>query len=489
MQYQVQIQTSVGTLNAQSPLPIPQNATLALVLQSQGEQPQLLLTSLNGKALTLFAPRIGTLLNPLGATTSTTPGQTAVTPGAQPVTLLTQGATVNATLLRPLSTLNVELNSGQPNTPTRALSGQPAATGSPTVTAPTSGIQTTLNLNQTPLHAVQIGASATARGTQTASLPAGTQAMVKIVSLQPPASGRNPPMPTPGGTITVGQTLSGTVTGSTPLGHPIVVTRAGFISLATRTDLPANTRVTLEVVGNLVLPPASKAAVGQVLATMHGTKTWPDLTEALQTLTDANPAIAQQLINSVIPRADAQLTTNVMFFLAALRGGDLRGWLGEGPMSILQRAKPDLVARLTSGFNQIARVSEEPIAGEWRATAVPFLNGSEIEQIFLYTQRHDREDKPNHEKADARFVVDVTLTNLGRLQLDGFLHDQRKNFDLIFRSDTPLPGTMNEDIRNIFISAGEITGMNGGISFQAAPPNFVDLSPPDNQDEGVGLVV
>ena len=202
-----------------------------------------------------------------------------------------------------------------------------------------------------------------------------------------------------------------------------------------------------------------------------------------------NPAVAQQVINSVIPGANAQLTTNVLFFLAALRGGDLRGWLGEGPMSILQRAKPDLVARLNDGFNQIARVSEEPTAGEWRATAVPFLNGSEIEQIYLYTQRHNREDDPDKDKADARFVVDVTLTKLGRLQLDGFLHQGRKHFDLIFRSETPLPGTMSEDIRTIFISSGEITGMQGGISFQAAPPNFVDLFPPDNAEENVGLIV
>ena len=119
----------------------------------------------------------------------------------------------------------------------------------------------------------------------------------------------------------------------------------------------------------------------------------------------------------------------------------------------------------------------------------PFLNGSEIEQIYLYTQRHKREDDPDKDKADARFVVDVTLTKLGRLQLDGFLHQERKHFDLIFRSETPLPGTMPEDIRTIFINSGEITGMQGGISFQAAPPNFVELFPAENTDENVGLIV
>jgi hypothetical protein len=485
VQYQVQIQTPLGTLTAQSPLPLPNNAALALVLQSLGEQPQLLLTSLNGKPLTLFPPRVGNLLNPLGATQTT-----AVTPGAQPITQLTQGATVNATLLRPLFALNA-------GTPAGALTGQAAVSGTPiagtpTVTSPAgiiSGAQSALNPGQSPIHASHIGGPAPGKGTPATGLPAGTQATVKIISLQPPTPGSTPSPPTPGGSITAGQTLTGIVTGSTSLGHPIVTTPAGVLSLATRTDLPTNTRVAFEVVGNPIQPPAPKGATGQMLASIYGTKTWPELTEALQTLSDVNPAVAQQLINSVIPGQNAQLTKNVLFFLAALRGGDLRGWLGEGPTSILQRAKPDLVARLNDGFNQIARVAEEPTAGEWRATAVPFLNGSEIEQIYLYTQRHNREDDPDKDKADTRFVVDVTLTNLGRLQLDGFLHQGRKHFDLIFRSETPLPGTMPENIRTIFINAGEITGMQGGISFQAAPPDFIDLFPQENAGENVGLIV
>jgi hypothetical protein len=186
---------------------------------------------------------------------------------------------------------------------------------------------------------------------------------------------------------------------------------------------------------------------------------------------------------------DAQLTTNIIFFLAALRAGDLRGWLGEGPISILQRTKPGLVARLVDSFSQMARISEEPATGEWKGTPIPFLNGTEIEQIFLYTQRHKENSNPNGEKADTRFVVDVTVTHIGRLQLDGFLHQRRKHFDLILRSEFPLPLAMPEDIRNIFINAAGATGMKGGISFQAAPPNFVELIPPVDQNDSFSVTV
>jgi hypothetical protein len=496
-QYQIQIQTPLGTLTAQSPLPVPNNAALALVLQSLGESPQLLLTSLNGKPLSLFTPR-GTLVpNPLAGGSTT--AQATGTPTSQPVTQLTQGTTVNATLLRPTPAINAGSPLGQSGP---GLTGQAAVPGGAAINTPgaannsstiggqiPSSLSSTLTSSQLPLHTNASGAAtATGQSGQT-GLPAGTQATVRIITLQPPLPGVPVVTPPATGTIASGQNLNGIVSGSTPQGHPIVTTHAGIFSLATRTTLPAGTQVTFEILGNLSLPPTQKTGAGHILTTLHGAKTWPELTEALQTLTDVNPAVAQQVLNSVIPRLDAQLTTNIVFFLAALRGGDLRGWLGEGPTSILQRAKPGLVARLGDNFGQMARISEEPAAGEWRGTPIPFLNGSEIEQIFLYTQHHDDDENSGGEKADTRFVVDVTLTNLGRLQLDGFLHQGRKHFDLIFRSESPLPGAMPEDIRSIFVNATEVTGMQGGISFQAAPPNFVELVPPDDEDDSFGVTV
>jgi hypothetical protein len=509
-QYQIQIQTPLGTLTAQSPLPVPNHAALALVLQSLGGSPQLLLTSLNGKPLTLFTPRGTPVLNPLAG--GSTVAQATSTLGSQPVTQLTQGTTVSATLLSPSLILNaatpLTLNASAPPIlikgaplvqPGPSLVGQTTTPGggtpgaiinrSPTGGQVSSGKSSTLASGQFPLDTNANRVSTATNQPGLTSLPAGTQATVRITTLQPPIPGAPIVTPTATGTIASGQILNGIVSRSTPQGHPIVTTHTGIFSLATRTALLAGTQVTFEILGNLSLPPAPKNGAGHILTTLHGAKTWPEMTEALHTLTDVNPAAAQQVINSVIPRLDAQLTTNIIFFLAALRGGDLRSWLGEGPTSILQRAKPGLVARLGDNFSQMARISEEPAAGEWRGTPIPFLNGAEVEQIFLYTQRHNEDENSNDEKSETRFVVDVTLTNLGRLQLDGFLHQGRKHFDLIFRSESPLPAAMPEDIRNIFVNAAGITGMQGGISFQAAPPNFIELVPPGDQDDSFGVTV
>ena len=61
--------------------------------------------------------------------------------------------------------------------------------------------------------------------------------------------------------------------------------------------------------------------------------------------------------------------------------------------------------------------------------------------------------------------------------------------DLIVRTENRLPDKMHEDIRDIFQEASDVTGIKGGISFQAAPPNFVEPIPPAAAEEHLGLIV
>jgi hypothetical protein len=101
-----------------------------------------------------------------------------------------------------------------------------------------------------------------------------------------------------------------------------------------------------------------------------------------------------------------------------------------------------------------------------------------------------RRKKQDDDKGDTetRFVLDVGLSRLGRIQLDGLIGERDKRLDLIIRSQQPLPGAMRNDIRDIFINAGEITGMKGGLSFQAAPPNFVEIPASAPSTAGTGLI-
>jgi hypothetical protein len=113
--------------------------------------------------------------------------------------------------------------------------------------------------------------------------------------------------------------------------------------------------------------------------------------------------------------------------------------------------------------------------------------GAEIQQIRLLLRQN--EEEPNEEAtSDTRFVVDVDLSRLGRLQLDGLVRDKGKSLDLIVRSDAHLADTIQNDIRTIFLEAADSTGLKGGVNFQAAPADFIEISDPSSDHE-VGLMV
>ena len=48
---------------------------------------------------------------------------------------------------------------------------------------------------------------------------------------------------------------------------------------------------------------------------------------------------------------------------------------------------------------------------------------------------------------------------------------------------------MQGDIRDIFENANSVTGLKGGIVFQAAPPDFVKVEGLEPESENLGLIV
>jgi len=511
-QGQVRLQTSVGALTVRTGLPLVLNSTLALVVQSAAPQAQLQITSINGQA-----PHLA--LRNVAGTATGAGGAAAVAPvSANPPVTLTLGATVTATFLRSIGvpgsqpgtaaatqtggagapqpgagaraatgTTPAATPSGQPGTAAPAGSGPgtgaPAPGTAPSPLAAGSGQPAT-----TPVHG-RSAAAAPLSGGAILPTPPGTQAAVRIVSLQPPGQ---PIPPTPGtapGTaiFASGQTVAGTVSGATAPGHAVVHTPLGDVSLATRAPLPVGTSVIFEVVGSPTPLPSQPPAHGAAFM-LGEPRHWPQLLEAVQALGEINPQAAQHLVNTLIPRPDAQLAANMLFFLSALRGGDIRSWLGDGIVRDLQRHRPGILARLGESFRQMTRMAEEPIAGDWRAGLIPFHTGAAIEQIRLFLRQQNRNGDEGVQ-AGTRFVVDVELTRTGRLQLDGLLREGNKHLDLIVRTDAPLAPNMQEDIRGIFNEAGQLTGLKGGVTFQAAPPDFVEVLRETARTDHPGVVV
>jgi len=507
---QVRVQTSLGTLAVQTNVPLPRDAAVVLVVQSLAPQVQLQIVSIDGRplaaALRLPVPGApapsAALLAAAGAPASAGTGAAAAkgTAGTAPAPLAA-GGTDTATLLRPAQ--------GPPaGTAARAAPGGPGATffaaartgfpapaGPPAATGRASAPGAALfpaaagSLAARPgVQGVPGSAPAAARG----ALVAGTRMNVRILAVRPAAQAASAAaFRAPAAGLALGQTLTGTVAGMTASNQPMVRTPAGVLAFATRTLLPQGGTVTFQVTEEPVPPPAPETA--PVRGAREGwvfSRGWPTLDAALAALTDANAVLAQYLVNAIIPRPDAHLGANILFFLAALRGGDIRGWLGNGPGRLLQRVRPDVMARLKDEFGRLARLAEDPGPGDWRIALIPIHDGARIERIRLFLRRHgEDEEEGAGDRRGTRFVIDVELERFGRLQLDGLVRARNKRLDLIVRTASPLPPRMHDDIRRIFRDATELAGIKGAVAFQAAPPGFVEVLRQGAAEDRVGLVV
>ena len=531
---QVQILTSLGSLSVQTNFSLPQNVEVILQVLSLVPNVRLRIASVGGNVATQGGRSQPSALaaGTSAATGSATGSQVGSAAGAAPGTLapgaalsapatvgspfanLSVGTTLSATLLGMPQGPSV-MPSGQPlvstassaptvpagiTTPQQTPGVTPPATAPPTsATAATAGAGTTPGASQTITGAAPQnptggtpGEAAGAEVRASTPSPTGSQFNVRIVAIQPaPPVAQSPPSAVNLG-LAVGTTLTATVTGTTTSGQPIVHTSSGVLALAARSQLPTGTIVTLEIASDPVPPktPTPRADMGlrQVLVS----RSWPALSEVMAALQEIDAAQAQHLINTIIPRADSQLAANILLFLMALRGGDVRAWLGESPGRTLQRFKPGLLSRLGDEFSQLARASEESLSGNWKMSLIPLFNGSDIDQIRLFMRRHgeaEEEDEDGGTESGVRFIIDLELDRLGRLQFDGLVQGKDKRFYLILRSAGELPRHIGDDIRQIFGDACELTGIKGEIVLQSGTSDFVDISPEATAENIRGLVV
>ncbi len=321
--------------------------------------------------------------------------------------------------------------------------------------------------------------SGTGSGSPSAGiLPPGTAFAVRVSALHGQAGA---PPAGPGGTsLAQGQTVLATVISSAP-GHTLVETGAGTLVLKTSEALPKDLRLALEIAGPPRLPDADAAR----LSPLDG-RGWPALEEAVLNLHREAPDLHQLLIANLLPKPDSTLAAGLVMFLAALRTGDIRAWLGEDVARALGRGQSDLLRRLEDDFRELARVADDP-GSDWRVAVLPFNAQASIEQIRLLTRRPPREDKePDADRT--RFVIDVTLSRLGRIQLDGLVRRKDKRLDLMVRTATPLPAAMRDEIRRLFTQAGEATGINGLLAFEARENGFIEIKI-DGLSRGDGGVI
>ncbi len=203
---------------------------------------------------------------------------------------------------------------------------------------------------------------------------------------------------------------------------------------------------------------------------------WPVLEEVLNVIAQVDPVHAANIRTS-IPNASnpAQLPSAILFFIAATGIGDVRAWVGDRTFeTLIQAGRAELSTLLGSDFTAIASRAAEQTPQGWRPFMVPMFFGEELHRMQFFTRQHFDEGEDGQTSGkQTRFLVNVSQTKLGPIQLDGLVNEHR--LDMVLRSDEMLKQEMRQEIRQHYAQALKSGGLAGAINFEHGEGQWVEV--------------
>lgn len=261
------------------------------------------------------------------------------------------------------------------------------------------------------------------------------------------------------------QNEDGTVTLQTPQGAVTVKPETSGMPPAL---LAAGNAVTLALPA-VFTPPA---ATGQNILQDSFTAT---LKQIFSFASSTSPAAANDLMKR-LPSVGPDFVSSAVSFTTSLMRGNMRRILGDTLISKLtESGSGDLVEKVSS---QAARTSlaftqepDQPQANSnWMSLSLPYVYQGAIQEARIYVKRDQSKKQDNQAKkatTDTRFIVEVTFSDMGELQLDGLVLPRESStvFDLVVRTQVPFTPEERNDIVSIYNEAAEMTGYKGSINF------------------------
>ena len=228
-------------------------------------------------------------------------------------------------------------------------------------------------------------------------------------------------------------------------------------------------------------PTAPLPPLPPVADTIQGWQPFTDLAQAIDAVAASQAPAVKATFDTRIPTLNERLPNTLLFFVKAVTARTPQSWLGARAEASLEAAgKSAELAMLKREFARLGRMAGDAPVAEWRPILVPLQTESAIQaMVLLYRESHDdkrREHGPDHEadkgEKSKRFVVELSFSEFGPVQLDGLLTKSR--FDLILRRAAPWPAAMRHRIQEIFDAAIAAQGLAGGIDFSSVHPFPVD---------------
>ncbi len=291
-------------------------------------------------------------------------------------------------------------------------------------------------------------------------------------SAKPSAAPKTPPVFEPQ------SVLKAIVVKPAPDAKPVLLTESGVIVPTETVALPPLTPVAVKIV-DVIPPPVEQPAEKTV---------WTVLSEAVETLSKTDTA-AFENFKAVLPSISPKLPALMLSYVkAAAKNVPLETWLGEQNVAAIRKTDGGeiLLKRLEREFTpkKAADKQETP----WKSFDIPFLTGTAVEPVSLYLQRppEDLDRRAAMQKAGGgvRFVVDLTLSRLGRIQLEGLANRQNRTFSLVIRTQNVLPDGAEARIKSLFTQTLGALSYAGGVKVRQTD-DFIDFAPAEQTKTGV----
>ena len=363
-----------------------------------------------------------------------------------------------------------------------ALSNAPASQPTPTITAEAVA----------PPENVSPSAAASPLSALLPTTPAPAESVVQNAATLP-----GPAVVTPATPIQPGQTFSARVIGNETTGEALVQTPVGVIRLEPGTVVPPGSTITFEMVQTTPLAPFTNNNTGVTVLTAPLTpltqlaQQWTGLQQIFDILAgkptntglDPLPQNPNTSATAGAALSPQSLSAGLLAFLSAVKSSDFSNWIGKSNIKWLQdQGQGDLLKKVEGEFQSLARqFTDAPATQHWQPLFFPVAVDGQLQQVRLYVKRDPKQTKNQQEKvnADTRFIIEIDLSKLGELQLDGFVRRDQKDlqFDMVIRSLTALPKDIQQDMLQIYNDTGAITGYKGSLTFQsvkAFPVNPMD---------------
>lgn len=200
----------------------------------------------------------------------------------------------------------------------------------------------------------------------------------------------------------------------------------------------------------------------------------PDILNVLQQM---DVLTAPRLIAS-LPQANDGLAGALLQIFGSYKSADPAAWLGRPVAETLAHiGQAELLRSLSREMKEQTRAGSDPVVGDWRSYPVPLYNAGAFHTLTLHVHNdRDKSSDREHEgtRGKTRFLIDMRLSRLGDLQLDGFV--QPKKIDMILRSEHSLPDGLHAELRGAYGKAMGAVGFAGTLNFQIGRQHWVRVT-------------